>query len=99
MHLLGIHVDATGNPGKRGRNVQHLVVVDAGTDQEEFGTRMFLNVMVLQNVQAMTWGMIMIMLAMQFAITVHIQVEVVAVKQGGMDNAAAAKKHVDNRDR
>lgn len=84
-------MDATGNPGKRGRNVQHLVVVDTGTDQEEFGTRMFLNVMVLQNVQAMTWGVIMIMLAMQFAITVHIQVEFEAasVKQDGMECVAA----------
>lgn len=84
-------MDATGNPGKRGRNVQHLVVVDTGTDQEEFGTRMFLNVMVLQNVQVMTWGVIMIMLAMQFAITVHIQVEFEAasVKQDGMECVAA----------
>eukprot|EP00477_Mikrocytos_mackini_P002574 GAHX01002918.1.p2 GENE.GAHX01002918.1~~GAHX01002918.1.p2 ORF type:complete len:50 (-),score=8.25 GAHX01002918.1:513-662(-) len=49
----------------------------------------------------MTWGMIMIDLAMLFAITVHIQeeFEAASVKQGGMDDAAAAKKHVDNRDR
>lgn len=73
----------------RGRNVQHLVVVGTGTEQEKFGTGMSLNVMVLQNVQAMTWGMIMIMLAMQFAITVHIQVEGVVVQQDGMDDVAA----------
>lgn len=82
-------MDATGNHGKHGRNVQHLVVVDTGTDQEEFGKGMFLNVMVLQNVQVMTWGVIMIMLAMQFAITVPIQVEAAAVKQGGMDVVVA----------
>lgn len=84
-------MDATGNHGKHGRNVQHLVVVDTGTDQEEFGTGMFLNVMILQNVQVMTWGVIMIMLAMQFAITVPIQVEAAAVKQGGMDVVVAIK--------
>lgn len=75
----------------RGRNVQHLVVVGTGTEQEKFGTGMSLNVMVLQNVQAMTWGMIMIMLAMQFAIMVHIQVEfeAAAVKKDGTECVAA----------
>lgn len=73
----------------RGRNVQHHVVVDTGTDQEKFGTGMSLSVMFLQNVLAMTWEVIMIDLAMQFAITVHIQVEGAAVKQDGMDNVAA----------
>lgn len=84
-------MDATGNPGKRGRNVQHLVGVDTGIDQEEFGTGMSLNVMVLQNVQAMTWGMIMIMLAIQFAIMGHIIVDGVVAQQDGMECVAAIK--------
>lgn len=91
MHLLGVHVDATGNHGMRGRNVQHHVVVDTGIEQEKLRTGMFLNVMVLQNVLAMTWGVSMIMLAMQFAITVHIQVDGAVVQQDGMDDVAATK--------
>lgn len=84
-------MDATGEPGMLGRNVQNLVVVDIGIDQEKFGfIRIVQVVKPLKAALAMTWGMIMIDLAMLFAITVHIQEEVVAVKQGGMDDAAAA---------
>lgn len=84
-------MDATGEPGMRGRNVLYLVVVDTGIDQEKFG--IISNGQVVNPLKpalAMTWGVIMIDLAMLFAITVHIQEEVVAVKQGGMDDAAAA---------
>lgn len=89
MHLLGVHVDATGNHGKRGHNVQHLVVVDTGTEQEKLRIGMSLNVMVLPNVQAMTWGMIMIMLAIQFAIMGHIIVDGVIAQQDGLECVAA----------
>lgn len=82
-------MDAIGHPGMLGRNVQHLVVVDTGTDQEKFGIMIVQNVKALKNVLAMTWGVIMIMLAMLCAITVHIQVEDVVVQQDGMDYAAA----------
>lgn len=82
-------MDATGHPGMRGRNVQHLVVVDTGIEQEKFGIMIVQNVKALKNVLAMTWGVIMIMLAMLCAITGHIQVEGVVVQQDGMDNAAA----------
>lgn len=84
-------MDVTGCHGKRGRNVQHHVVVDTGIEQEKFGIMIVQNVIkALKYVQAMTWGVSMIQLAMLCAITVHIQEEVVAVKQGGMDDAAAA---------
>lgn len=83
-------MDATGEPGMLGRNVQNLVVVDIGIDQDTFGIIKLQNVKALKPALAMTWEMIMIDLAMLFAITVHMQEEVVAVKQGGMDDAAAA---------
>lgn len=90
MHLLGIHVDVPGCHGKRGRNVLHLVVVDTGIDLEKFGIISIVQVVKpLKPALAMTWREIMIDLAMQYAITVHIQVEAAAVKQGGMDDAAA----------
>lgn len=85
-------MDATGHPGMGGRNVQHLVVVDTGTDQGKFGFIKIVQVVTpLKIALAVTWEVIMIMLAMQFAITVHIQVifEDAAVKLDGMDNVAA----------
>lgn len=83
-------MDATGHPGMGGRNVQHLVVVDTGTDQGKFGFIKIVQVVTpLKIALAVTWEVIMIMLAMQFAITVHIQVECVVVQQDGMDYVAA----------
>lgn len=86
-------MDVPGCHGKRGRNVLYLVVVDTGIDQEKFGIISIVQVVKpLKPALAMTWGMIMIDLAMLFAITVHIQeeFEAASVKQGGMDDAAAA---------
>lgn len=82
-------MDVTGCHGKRGRNVQHHVVVDTGIEQEKFGIMIVQNVKALKHVQAMTWGVSMIQLAMLCAITVHIQVEGVVVQQDGMDDVAA----------
>lgn len=83
-------MDAIGHPGMLGRNVQNLVVVDTGIDQDQFGAMILQNVKASNHVLPVIWVMSMIMLAMQFAITVHMQEEVVAVKQGGMNDAAAA---------
>lgn len=82
-------MDAIGHPGMRGRNVQNLVVVDTGIDQDQFGAMILQNVKASNHVLPVIWVMSMIMLAMQFAITVHIQVECVVVQQDGMDDVAA----------
>lgn len=83
-------MDAIGHPGMRGRNVQNLVVVDTGIDQDQFGAMILQNVKASNHVLPVIWVKSMIMLAMQFAITVHIQVEGVVVQQDGMDDVAAA---------
>lgn len=83
-------MDVNGCHGKRGRNVLHHVVVDTGTEQEKFGIISIVQVVKpLKPALAMTWGASMIMLAMQFAITVHIQVDGAVVQQDGMDDVAA----------
>lgn len=82
-------MDAIGHPGMLGRNVQHLVVVDTGIDQDQFGAMILQNVKASNHVLPVIWVKSMIMLAMQFAITVHIQVECVVVQQDGMDYVAA----------
>lgn len=90
MHLRGIHVGVNGCHGMHGRSVLHPVVVDTGTEQEKFGIISIVQVVKpLKPALAMTWGMSMIQLAMQFAITVHIQMDGAVVQQGGMDDAAA----------
>uniref|UniRef100_K1QI95 Uncharacterized protein n=1 Tax=Magallana gigas TaxID=29159 RepID=K1QI95_MAGGI len=73
-----------------GRNVQNLVVVETGIDQDQFGAMILQNVKASNHVLPVIWVLSMIMLAMQFAITVHIQVECVVVQQDGMDDVAAA---------
>lgn len=74
----------------RGRNVQHLVAVDTGTEQEKFGFMMIVQVVTpLQIAQAVIWVKNMIMLAIQFAITGHFIVEGVIAQQDGMERVAA----------
>lgn len=74
----------------RGRNVQHLVVVDTSTEQDKFGFMMIVQVVTLLKIaQAVIWVKNMIMLAIQFAITGHFIIEGVIAQQDGMEHVAA----------